>query len=43
LNGEIFGTPNTATLEKMVKIGGSGITVSISPIYIDGFMGQFQS
>ena len=35
---EIFGTPNPATLEKMKKIAGSGITVVISPYYIDGFI-----
>jgi len=35
---EIYGTPNPATLEKMKKIVGSGILVSISPQYIDGFI-----
>lgn len=35
---EIFGTPNPATLEKMKKIVGSGVMVSISPHYIDGFI-----
>ena len=35
---EIFGAPNPATLEKMKKIAGSGIVVSISPHYIDGFI-----
>jgi len=35
---EIFGTPNPATLEKMRKIAGSGILVSISPSYIGGFI-----
>jgi hypothetical protein len=35
---EIFGTPNPATLEKMKKIAGSGITVSISPNYTGGFI-----
>ena len=35
---EIFGTPNPATLEKMKKIAGSGITVSISPSYLGGFI-----
>jgi len=35
---EIFGTPNPATLEKMKKIAGSGVMVSISPHYIDGFI-----
>ena len=35
---EIFGTPNPATLKKMKKIAGSGITVSISPKYIGGFI-----
>lgn len=34
---EIFGTPNAATLEKMKKIAGSGITVSINPSYLGGF------
>jgi quinol monooxygenase YgiN len=35
---EVFGTPNPATLEKMNKIAGSGVVVSISPHYIDGFI-----
>jgi hypothetical protein len=35
---EIFGTPNPATLEKMKKIAGSGVAVSISPNYMDGFI-----
>jgi quinol monooxygenase YgiN len=35
---EIFGTPGSATLEKMVKIAGSGVTVQISPQYAGGFI-----
>jgi hypothetical protein len=35
---EIFGTPNPATLEKMKKIAGSGVMVSIYPQYIGGFI-----
>jgi hypothetical protein len=35
---EIFGTPNSATLEKMKMIAGSGVAVKISPHYIDGFI-----
>jgi hypothetical protein len=35
---EIFGVPNPATLEKMKKIAGSGIVVSISPNYLGGFI-----
>jgi len=35
---EIFGAPNPATLEKMKKIAGSGITVSICPSYLGGFI-----
>jgi hypothetical protein len=35
---EIFGAPNPATLEKMKKIAGSGVAVSISPIYMGGFI-----
>ena len=35
---EIFGTPNPSTLEKMKKIAGSGIVVSISPYYMGGFI-----
>lgn len=35
---EIFGTPNPATLNKMKKIAGSGIPVSISPHYLGGFI-----
>ena len=35
---EIFGTLKPATLERMKKIAGSGIPVSISPYYIGGFI-----
>jgi len=35
---EIFGTPNLATLEKMEKIAGSDVTMSISPNYMGGFI-----
>jgi len=35
---EIFGAPNPATLEKMLKIAGSGIEVRIHPYYEGGFM-----
>ena len=35
---EIFGIPNPTTLEKMKRIAGSGVVVSISPHYIDGFI-----
>jgi hypothetical protein len=35
---EIFGTPNPATLEKMKKIAGSGVVVSINPNYMGGFI-----
>ena len=35
---EIYGTPNPATLEKMFKIAGSGITVHVSPHYLGGFI-----
>lgn len=35
---EIFGTPNPATLDKMKKIAGSGITVNICPNYMGGFI-----
>ena len=35
---EIFGTPNPATLEKMKKIAGSGISVTINPNYTGGFI-----
>ena len=35
---EIFGTPNPSILEKMKKIAGSGIVVSISPYYMGGFI-----
>ena len=35
---EIFGTPNPATLDKMKKIAGSGVIVSISPNYLGGFI-----
>lgn len=35
---EIYGTPNPATLEKMKKIAGLGISVRISPNYMGGFI-----
>jgi hypothetical protein len=35
---EIFGTPNPATLEKMRKIAGAGITVHVHPQFIGGFI-----
>lgn len=35
---EIFGAPNPATLERMKKIAGSGIAVSIAPNYTGGFI-----
>ncbi len=35
---EIFGTPNPATLEKMLKVAGMGIPVKISPYYDGGFI-----
>lgn len=35
---EIFGIPNPATLEKMRKIAGLGVSVKISPKYIGGFI-----
>ncbi len=40
---EIFGTPNSATLEKMLKIAGAGILVSIHPHYEGGFMRLIES
>jgi quinol monooxygenase YgiN len=40
---EIFGAPSPATLEKMKKIAGSGVAVSISPHYIDGFIRQLET
>lgn len=40
---EIFGTPNPATLEKMSKIAGSGVAVSICPMYSGGFIRNFES
>ena len=35
---EIYGRPNPATLEKMLEIAGSGITVLVHPRYIGGFI-----
>jgi hypothetical protein len=35
---EIFGTPNRATIEKMKKIAGTGVFVSIYPNYRGGFI-----
>jgi quinol monooxygenase YgiN len=38
LSIEIFGSPNPATVEMMKKVAGSGITVSVSPNYVGGFI-----
>jgi quinol monooxygenase YgiN len=38
LSIEIFGSPNPATVEMMKKVDGSGITVSVSPNYVGGFI-----
>lgn len=35
---EIFGVPSPDTLERMKKIAGSGVAVSISPHYSGGFI-----
>jgi hypothetical protein len=35
---ELYGAPNPATLEKMRKIAGSGIQVSLTPQFLGGFM-----
>jgi hypothetical protein len=35
---EILGRPSAATLERMQKIAGSGVTVKISPVYAGGFI-----
>ncbi len=35
---EILGTPNPSTLEKMRRIAGSSVGMSISPQYIGGFI-----
>ena len=35
---EIFGVPNPITLERMKKVAGSGVTVSIRPRYMGGFI-----
>jgi len=35
---EIFGVPSPSTLERMKKIAGSGVVVSISPHYMGGFI-----
>jgi quinol monooxygenase YgiN len=35
---EIFGKPNSATLERMKRIAGSGVAVRISPNYLGGFI-----
>jgi quinol monooxygenase YgiN len=40
---KIFGTPNLATLEKMEKIAGSGVTMSISSNYMGGFIRYVES
>ncbi len=35
---EIYGTPNPATLEKMMKIAGSGIDLRVQSRFIGGFI-----
>ena len=35
---EIFGTPNPATVEMMMKIAGTGVNVKIHPTYLGGFI-----
>jgi hypothetical protein len=40
---EIYGTPNPATINKMKKIAGSGITVIISPYYLGGFIRELET
>ena len=35
---EIYGTPNPATVEKMMKIAGTGVNVRIHPSFIGGFI-----
>jgi hypothetical protein len=35
---EIYGRPNPATLERMKKIAGTGIAVTICPNYVGGFI-----
>ena len=35
---EIYGRPNPTTLERMKKIAGAGIAVSIFPNYVGGFI-----
>jgi len=35
---EIYGTPSDFSLEMLKKVAGSGITVSIFPQFIGGFM-----
>lgn len=35
---EIYGMPNPATLERMKKIAGSGLVVSVQPRFIGGFI-----
>lgn len=38
LSIEIYGTPNPAALEKMVKIAGSEVTLMTNPNYLGGFI-----
>ena len=35
---EIFGTPSSDTLEMLKKIAGSGISLSVNPQFIGGFL-----
>jgi hypothetical protein len=43
LSLEIFGTPNPGTLEMLRRIAGPGVTVSISPHYMGGFIRQVET
>lgn len=38
LSIEIFGEPSPSTVARMQKIAGSGVTVSIFPAYLGGFI-----
>jgi len=35
---EIYGTPSDLTMEMMKKVAGSGIEVSVNPLFIGGFI-----
>lgn len=40
---EILGMPEPSTLERMKKVAGSGVVLSVNPHYIGGFIRSFEA